>query len=195
MPLYMLGFMGATRRLDHYEAETGWHPLFIVAAAGVCIIALGMTFQVLQLIVSIKRRKENLDTSGDPWNGRTLEWSTASPPPLYNFAIVPEVHSRDAFWEAKQEQKRHRPSKPVYHDIHMPKDSPMGLFIALFGFLFCFAVIWLILWLAIVSFAGVLACLIVRLSSDDIDYYLPAAEVEAIEAKTANRGASPWPIQ
>jgi cytochrome o ubiquinol oxidase subunit 1 len=102
VPLYILGFMGATRRLDHYDASTGFQPLFIVAGFGFIIIALGAALQVWQIIVSVKQRKENLDTSGDPWNGRTLEWATSSPPPVYNFAIIPEVKDRDAFWEIKR---------------------------------------------------------------------------------------------
>nr|NGX27221.1 Cytochrome bo(3) ubiquinol oxidase subunit 1 [Chlamydiota bacterium] len=97
LPLYLLGLMGATRRLNHYDV-LGWQPLFIVAALGVILILAGVGFQVLQVIVSVKQRKENQDTTGDPWNGRTLEWTTTSPPPFYNYAIIPEVHQRDPFW-------------------------------------------------------------------------------------------------
>ena len=105
MPLYILGLMGATRRLDHYDASMGWQPLFIVAAVGVAIIMIGIGIQVLQVLVSIKQRKENRDLSGDHWGGRTLEWSIPSPPPLYNFAITPKVDTRDPFWVAKQSRK------------------------------------------------------------------------------------------
>ncbi len=194
MPLYMLGLMGATRRLDHYDAATGWQPLFIVAGIGVLLITLGVGFQVLQIIVSIKDHKVNKDVSGDPWNGRTLEWSTASPPPLYNFAVIPEVHSRDAFWVAKQEKKE-QPRNFKYEAIHMPKNSPMGMIIAGFCFLLGFGIIWLMLWLVIASFLGIMACLIIRLSSDDTDYYITAEEVAKTEAETSNRGPSPWPNQ
>ncbi len=194
MPLYILGLMGATRRLDHYEAETGWQPLFIVAGVGVLLITLGVVFQVLQIIVSIKERKANKDVSGDPWNGRTLEWSTASPPPIYNFAVTPEVHSRDSFWVAKQEGKE-RSRSFKYEAIHMPKNSPMGMIVAGFSFLLGFGIIWLIWWLVIASFASIIVCLIIRLSSDDTDYYITAEEVAKTEAETSNRGPSPWPNQ
>ncbi len=95
--------MGATRRLDHYDPSMGWQCLFVVAGVGVVIIVFGVLFQIAQIIVSIKDRKQNLDTTGDPWNGRTLEWSTSSPPPVYNFAILPKVTTRDAFWQQKED--------------------------------------------------------------------------------------------
>ncbi|MES2272849.1 MAG: cytochrome o ubiquinol oxidase subunit I [Chlamydiota bacterium] len=185
IPLYILGLMGATRRLDHYESATGWTPLFIVAAVGVAIILCGMGFQVLQLLVSIKQRKENRDPSGDPWNGRTLEWETSSPPPFYNFAVVPHVSERDPFWAKKQEKKER--GKPHYEDIHMPKNSPFGLYIAALCFLLGFGFIWHILWLAAVSILGIMACIIIRLSDEHTEYTLPAAEVERIEAELSKK--------
>ena len=103
MPLYMLGFMGATRRLDHYEASTGWHPLFVVAGIGAVIILCGAAIQFFGLFKSITNRKQNWDhTGGDPWNGRTLEWSIPSPPPIYNFAIIPTVDQLDPLWAIKR---------------------------------------------------------------------------------------------
>lgn len=180
IPLYILGLMGATRRLDHYDPGTGWQPLFIVAAIGVCIIGLGMVFQVLQLLVSIKHRKKNRDTTGDPWNGRTLEWSTASPPPFYNFAVIPEVDTRDPFWTMKHAHKAH---KPHYEEIHMPKNTPLGLYVGGLSFLLGFAFVWHILWLGIVSVVGMIACLIVRLFQEHTEYTVSAAEVARIEAE------------
>lgn len=176
MPLYLLGLMGTTRRLDHYDASTGWQPLFIVAAIGVALITCGVGLQVLQLFVSFKQRHQNRDTTGDPWNGRTLEWSTPSPPPLYNFAVLPEVHERDAFWVAKQSPKK--AEKPHYEDIHMPKNSAMGFIIACFAFFLAFALVWHITWLGIVSFLGVVISLITHLSNDDTEYTITAAELE-----------------
>ncbi|MGH7237380.1 MAG: cbb3-type cytochrome c oxidase subunit I, partial [Candidatus Saccharimonadales bacterium] len=129
-PLYILGLMGATRRLDHYSAATGWQPLFIIAGLGVVVIAAGVGFQLLQLLVSIKDRKQNLDTTGDPWNGRTLEWSTTSPPPFYNFAVIPKVHSRDAFWAMKENNPPAGGATPEYHNLRLPKNTYMGLTLA-----------------------------------------------------------------
>jgi cytochrome o ubiquinol oxidase subunit I len=187
IPLYILGLMGATRRLDHYEAGTGWQPLFIVAAFGVCIILLGAFFQVLQLIVSYKERKQNMDTTGDPWNGRTLEWSTVSPPPLYNFAVIPEAETRDAFWTLKNARKG---AKPPYEEIHMPKNSPYGVFVGALSFLCSFALIWYIWWLAIVSFIGIIVCLILRVSETHTEFTLTAEEVAIVEAELAKKGRS-----
>lgn len=184
MPLYILGLMGATRRLDHYEAGTGWQPLFIVAAIGVVIILVGVVFQALQILVSIKERKKHMDTTGDPWNGRTLEWATASPPPFYNFAVVPEVDGRDPFWAMKH---AHSAAKPRYEEIHMPKNSPHGVFIGVLSFLCSFAIIWYIWWLAIVSLLGIIVCLMLRLSETHTEFTLSAAEVGRIEAELAKK--------
>jgi len=185
VPLYILGLMGATRRLDHYDASLGWQGLFVVAGVGALVISAGIGFQLLQFIVSFRQRKQNLDTTGDPWNGRTLEWSTASPVPFYNFAITPVVSDRDAFWAAKQANQK--PDQPRYTDIHLPKNTPMGMYIAGFSFLFGFAVIWHIWWLVPVALLGIMACVIIRVSDDDTSYYLPAAEVANIEATSTRR--------
>lgn len=185
MPLYVLGMMGATRRLNHYETSTGWHPLFVVAAIGAAIIAIGGLFQLLVVIVGVRQRKWN-QVDGDPWNARTLEWSTASPPPFYNFAIIPKVKETDPFWVMKH-AKHFELEKPKYEDILMPKNSPMGMYIGGFAFLSSFGLIWHIWWLAILGALGVLVCMITRLSDDDIEYYVPAAEVERIEIENANR--------
>jgi cytochrome o ubiquinol oxidase subunit 1 len=175
MPLYILGLMGATRRLDHYDASLGWRPLFIIAAIGVISIIIGFVYQVVQLIVSIKERKQNIDTTGDPWNGRTLEWSTKSPPPHYNFAVLPEVNCRDPFWVAKE--KNIKPA-PVYEDIVMPKNTPIGFIIGGLSMALGFALVWHIMWLALVSFLSIVACLIIRLSDDHIEHVITAEELK-----------------
>ena len=185
VPLYILGLMGATRRLDHYDASLGWQGLFAVAGVGVLIVCAGIGFQLLQFVVSFLQRKQNLDTTGDAWNGRTLEWSTASPVPFYNFAVTPVVSDRDPFWAAKQADNQ--PEQPSYTDIHLPKNTPMGMYIAGFSFLFGFAAIWHILWLAPVALLGLIACVIIRVSDDDTSYYLAAAEVAKIEATSTRR--------
>jgi cytochrome o ubiquinol oxidase subunit 1 len=178
VPLYILGLMGATRRLDHYSA-TSWQPLFIIAGIGVIIIGCAVALQVLQIIVSIRERKKNMDTTGDPWNGRTLEWATASPPPVYNFAIIPTVHSRDAFWEMKKDKTELKNAK--YEDIHMPKNTAMGIYISGFVFLFGFAMVWDIIWLAVVGVIGSIFCIIIRTFDEKTEYVLSAAKVAEIE--------------
>lgn len=180
VPLYILGFMGATRRIDHYSASLGWQPLFIVAGIGAAIIACGLGFIVLQLIVSVLQRKQNLDTTGDPWNGRTLEWSTASPAPFYNFAVTPVVQERDPWWATKQAKAA--PAKPQYADIVMPKNTGASVVIAAFAFAFGFAMIWHIWWLAVVGLLGVMLSIIIRVSHDDTEYTVSAAEVAKLEA-------------
>jgi cytochrome o ubiquinol oxidase subunit 1 len=178
IPLYILGLMGATRRLDHYDPSMGWQWLFGVSGVGVLIILLGVGLQILQLVVSVLLRKQNMDITGDPWNGRTLEWSTSSPPPFYNFAVIPEVTERDAFWEMKKNPM----PKPVYTNIHLPKSTPTGLYIAGAAFLFGFAIIWHIAWLAVVALIGIILLAIMRMLDDDIEYVVPAAQIEKIEA-------------
>lgn len=188
MPLYMLGFMGATRRLDHYEAATGWNPLFILVACGAGIILCGVGVQMYGLYKSIKDRKTNRDLTGDPWNGRTLEWSIPSPPPHYNFAVIPTVDQLDPVWAIKRGQA----PKPRegYEDIHLPRNTPMGLYIGALSLIFGFAMVWHIYWLAIVSLIAVIACLIVRLSGKDEHDLIPADEVKAMEAARIKREAT-----
>ena len=140
---------------------------------------IAVTFQILQIVVSIKQRKHNMDTTGDPWNGRTLEWSTASPPPFYNFALIPKVHSRDAFWEMKKSKTKN--DKLVYEDIHMPKNTPLGMYVAGFVFLFGFSMIWHIFWLAIVCTIGGIICVIIRTFEEESEYVVTAEEVAKIE--------------
>lgn len=177
-PLFILGFMGATRRLNRYDVLE-WQPLFVVAAIGALIIALGVGLQVLQLIVSIKKREEYKDHTGDPWNGRTLEWTTTSPPPFYNFAITPEVKSRDPFWEAKEQGIKRKEGE--IRDIHMPKNTGIGFFIGALSFTFSFGLIWYMYWMAAVSAIGILACLVIRLLDKEPEYTLEASVIKQIE--------------
>lgn len=182
MPLYILGLMGATRRLDHYDA-TNWQGWFIMALIGAGIITIGVILQLIQIIVSIRQRRQNKDTTGDPWNGRSLEWATSSPPPVYNFAIIPKVTSREAFWDMKNKLKAKSQKSEVYEDIVMPKNTAIGIYISAFIFLIGFAFIWHIIWLAVVGLIGAIACIVIRALDEETEYVIPAAEVAKIEAK------------
>jgi cytochrome o ubiquinol oxidase subunit I len=186
MPLYILGLMGATRRLDHYGADTGWNIWFVLASFGMILVLCGLATQVLQVIVSIRQRHKTRDITGDPWDGRTLEWSTPSPAPFYNFAILPMVHERDPFWAMKYQPSEKR---PPYADIEMPKNSGLGIYIGAFSFLFGFAMIWYIWWLAIVGLIGVIACIIRRLNDPHTEMHISAAELAQMEAQYARGGA------
>lgn len=177
MPLYILGLMGATRRLDHYDAATGWQPFFIMALIGSLIICLGVALQIAQIIASYMQKKRLQDRTGDPWDGRTLEWSVSSPPPAYNFTVIPEVSSRDPFWDAKQQGS----IKRVYEDIHMPKNTASGIYISIFAFLVGFGFVWDIVWLVIVSILAIIILLIARTFDDNIEYTIPAAEIQKLE--------------
>jgi cytochrome o ubiquinol oxidase subunit 1 len=179
-PLYILGLMGATRRMDHYDASLGWQQLFIVAAVGVGIIMLGVGIQVLQFIVSIALRDNHRDLSGDPWNGRTLEWSTSSPPPKYNFALIPKANVRDAFWAAKQTGKS--TDNKNYEDIYLPKNTPFAMIIAALAFTAGFGLIWHIWWLAFVGVIGVITAIIIRSTDEETEYKISAAEVKKMES-------------
>ena len=186
VPLYILGFMGATRRLSHYDASTGWQPLFVIAFVGMLIIAAGIGFQVLQIVVSIIQHKKHQDFTGDPWDGRTLEWATMSPPPFYNFAHVPTVESLEPWWDHKHGKKIFPENKP-YEDIHMPKNTGIGFMIGMLGFTLSFGLIWYMWWLVIASGLGIFVCVVARSFDQDIDYFVPAKEIEEIEKELSLR--------
>lgn len=182
-PLYVLSFMGMTRRIDHYD-NPAWQTPMLIAAIGSVLIGVGMFFLIMQIVMGVIQRKKNLDLTGDPWNGRTLEWSIPSPAPVYNFAEIPTVTARDEFWEMKKKGiTRQKPAK--YHDILIPKNTSAGIFIGIFSTTFGFALVWHIWWLAIASTLAIIITLIIRLSNDDIYYYFPADEVQRIEEQYA----------
>ncbi|KAB7764637.1 cytochrome o ubiquinol oxidase subunit I [Xanthomonas maliensis] len=179
MPLYVLGFMGMTRRMNTYN-HPEWAPWLYVAAAGAAIIGLGIFLNLVQIGYSVWKRKEHMDHTGDPWDGRTLEWATSSPPPFYNFAVLPHIDDRDQFWADKQNGKGWvRPAK--YEPIHMPRNTGAGVYMGAFSVLLGFGLIWHIWWLAIVGLVGMIGSFIARTFDDDIDYWVPAEEVERIE--------------
>lgn len=182
-PLYALGLMGATRRLDTYELSTGWQPFFIMSFIGGLIICLGVALQVIQIIASIMQRKQLADTTGDPWNARTLEWALPSPPQPYNLAVIPEVTTRDIFWKMKQEG---RPKLP-YTDIPMPNSTAAGIYISIFAFLAGFGFVWEIVWLVIAGIVGVIIVFVMKGFNEHNEYIIPAAEVAQMEAERSRQ--------
>ncbi|MCT7377867.1 cytochrome o ubiquinol oxidase subunit I [Chelativorans salis] len=180
MPLYVLGFLGMTRRLNHYD-NPAWQPWLILAAVGAAVVLAGIVFQIAQLVVSIRKREENRDVTGDPWDGRTLEWATASPPPTYNFAELPVIRARDAWWRMKQEDIRREPT--TFQPIHMPNNTGTGFFISAFSVALGFALVWHIWWLAIVAAAAIIGATIAHSWNADHGYNVPAEEVTRAEVR------------
>ncbi|MCA9323952.1 cbb3-type cytochrome c oxidase subunit I [Candidatus Saccharibacteria bacterium] len=182
IPMYILGFMGASRRLDHYDAETGWQPLFILMFIGGLVIMLGVALQLAQIIASFIEKKR-LRTNNDPWDGRSLEWAAASPPSFYNFTTIPHAATRDAYWAIKKSHNR----KTQYEDIHMPKSTGVGIYISLFATLASFAFVWHIIWLIVVSILGIIVTFIVRAFDENTEYTIPAAKVKKMEEARAKK--------
>jgi cytochrome o ubiquinol oxidase subunit 1 len=177
-PLYVLGLMGMTRRLQHVS-DPGWQPLLLVAEAGAVVIMCGILCQIAQLYVSIRTRESRRDLTGDPWNGRTLEWATASPPPSYNFAVLPQVETIDAFWEMKQRGSAQ--VEPSYEPIEVPRNSATGVVIAFFASVAGFALIWHIWWMAVVGLIGAAITLLAFGWSEDREREIPAPEMAQME--------------
>ncbi|WP_059122792.1 cytochrome o ubiquinol oxidase subunit I [Vibrio sp. MEBiC08052] len=180
LPLYALGFMGMTRRLSQ-DINHDYFPLLATAAVGTAIVALGVLCQVTQIVVSIRDREQNRDVTGDPWDGRTLEWSTSSPPPFYNFAVIPKGDQIDAFWYQKQRGEHSLDKEVEYEPIHMPKNTPTGMYVSAWSMVFGFAMIWYIWWLAAIGFIGIVVTSIWHSFNDDVDYYVQVDEIKAIE--------------
>ncbi len=182
MPLYVLGLLGMTRRMQHYDVPE-WRPWVLAAGIGMVAVVAGMICQVIQLYVSIKRRSELRDETGDPWDGRSMEWATSSPPPAFNFAVLPQVKGEEAYWAIKQrarEQARLR-DEPDYEFIAMPRNSPTGFVCAFFATLMGFALIWHIWWMVALGIVGAWATFVVFAWRDVPDYIIPATEVARID--------------
>jgi cytochrome o ubiquinol oxidase subunit 1 len=194
MPLYWLGFLGMTRRMQHYDVAA-WRPWLLVAAAGAGLILIGVVLQAVQLFTSIRDRESLRDTTGDPWNGRSLEWSTASPPPLFNFAVLPNVQGEEAYWSSKSiaAEQQGPASAPDYQAIDMPRNSPTGVVCAFFATAVGFALIWHIWWLACLGLIGAYATFAVFAWRDITEEEVPAGEVARIDR--ANRSARAEALQ
>ena len=180
MPLYALGLMGVTRRMNMYP-DAGWQPYFIVAAIGALLILAGILCNFMNFYVSIRDRKQ-LACGNDPWDARTLEWATQSPPAPYNFPEDVNVVGREAFWQMKKENYQFSTD---YQPIHMPKGTASGVIISGLALVFGFAMVWYIWWLAIASFVAMLAVGIAHTFNYHRDYYIPADEVRETESKGA----------
>jgi cytochrome o ubiquinol oxidase subunit 1 len=192
MPLYVLGLEGMTRRMQHYDVPA-WQPWLRVAAAGAVLIAGGIACQAIQLVVSIRRRAELRDHTGDPWDGRTLEWSTASPPPSYNFAVIPNVEGEDAYWGMKQ---RDLADVPEYVAISLPRNSPTGVVVAFFAVIGGFALIWHIWWMVSIGCGGAFAVFVAFAWRDRSENHISASEImraEPIQAHELAPEANPRP--
>jgi len=179
-PLYVLGFMGVTRRMSHFE-DPSLQIWFQIAALGAVLIALGIGSFIIQLVVSYLRRDQLRDNTGDPWGARTLEWSTSSPPPDYNFAFTPRVHDNDA-WADMKANGYTRP-KDGFVPIHMPKNTGAGFIIAALSAVVGFAMIWQMWLVAVVGFVGLMAAIITHTFNYKRDYYISADDVVLTEAK------------
>ena len=182
MPLYVVGMLGMTRRMQHYDVAA-WRPWMFVAAIGMAVLTIGIISQIVQLVVSIRNRVALRDRTGDPWDGRSLEWATSSPPPVFNFAHYPDVRGEDAYWAQKQHAKEQQleDREREYQDIDMPRNSPTGFVCAFFATITGFALIWHIWWMVILGAVGAFATFVAFAWRDHDEYVIPAAEVARID--------------
>ncbi|KAB0682620.1 cytochrome o ubiquinol oxidase subunit I [Aureimonas leprariae] len=184
MPLYVVGLMGMTRRMQHFEVAA-WYPWILAAGVGALLILCGIACQVWQLVYSIRHRESLRDVSGDPWDGRTLEWITTSPPPVFNFAELPNVKGEEVYWGMKRAAvtQAQLSQMPKYAPIEMPRNSPTGFVSAFFATMVGFAMIWHIWWMAILGLVGAFGVFVVFAWRDHDEYEIPAAEVERLDAE------------
>ncbi|MDB5496383.1 MAG: oxidase [Phenylobacterium sp.] len=182
MPLYVVGLLGMTRRMQHYDVAA-WRPWLLVAMAGAVVILCGIGLQIAQLVVSIRTREQRRDLTGDPWDGRSLEWATSSPPPAFNFAVLPDVRGQEAYWGIKEHaiETQHLVDEPEYRAIEMPRNSPTGVVTAFFATVTGFSLIWHIWWLVALGLVGAFATFVVFAWRDVDEYEIPAEEVARLD--------------
>jgi len=182
VPLYALGLLGMTRRLETYDVAA-WRPWILAAAAGIVVFCFALFCQIMQLVVSIRRRDELRDETGDPWNGRSLEWSTPSPPPAFNYAVLPNVQGEEPYWHIKRRaiQTQQLTAEPDYKPIEMPRNSPTGFITAFFCTITGFALIWHIWWLVALGLVGAYAVFVWFAWRDHEEYVVPAEEVAQVD--------------
>lgn len=181
MPLYVLGFMGAARRMAYYD-QPEWQIYFVVAAIGALSVLAGIVCQVIQLVVSVRNRATTANLAGDHWGGQTLEWSTSSPPPEYNFAVVPQVTTLDAFQAAKECGKPYA-WPDHYEPIEVPRNSVTGLALGGLAFVLGFAIVWHIWWLAVLAILGMIGTIVARSFATNTTRIIPAGEIAATETR------------
>jgi cytochrome o ubiquinol oxidase subunit 1 len=188
VPLYVVGLLGMTRRMQHFN-QPEWYPWVLAAGAGALLIMAGIGFQVAQLVVSIRGRARRTEPTGDPWDGRTLEWATASPPPAYNFAVLPNVEGTEPYWGMKERARAHLTlsTEPQYEAIEIPRNSPTGFITAFFAVITGFALIWHIWWIVVLGLVGAYATFVVLAWRDVAESPIPAEEVARMDR--ANRAA------
>jgi cytochrome o ubiquinol oxidase subunit I len=182
MPLYVVGLLGMTRRMQHYDVAE-WRPWLLVAMVGAIVILCGIGLQITQLVVSIRTREQRRDLTGDPWDGRSLEWATSSPPPVFNFAVLPDVKGEEAYWGIKQHaiETQQLVDEPEYRAIEMPRNSPTGFVTAFFATVTGFSLIWHIWWLVALGLVGAFATFVVFAWRDVDEYEIPAEEVARLD--------------
>jgi len=195
VPLYAVGLLGMTRRMQHYDIAA-WRPWLLWAGVGAVIILVGIIFQIAQLVVSIRDRAELRDRTGDPWDGRSLEWATASPPPPFNFAVLPNVQGAEPYWEIKRRaiETQQLSAEPRYEPIEMPRNSPTGFITAFFSTMTGFALIWHIWWMVALGIVAAYAVFVWFAWRDVPEYSIPAEEVARID-RARRQARAQWLAQ
>ena len=195
IPLYVAGLLGMTRRLQHYDVAA-WRPWVLIAGLGILIMIAAAVCQIAQLAVSIRRRAELRDEIGDPWDGRSLEWATASPPPAFNFAVLPDVRGAEPYWEIKRRaiETQQLSAEPHYEPIEIPRNSPTGFITAFFATITGFALIWHIWWMVGLGLVAAYAVFVWFAWRDVAEYSIPADEVARLD-RTRRQARAQWLAQ